>query len=180
MALRVLMAEDRDADLLESLIRALRNVRGAGGIQVTMMPGAGLTVTQRQRPHHPTQVALGRFRITTNSWDWFQGRLVDPAGSPYGDTVYIAKPFHMQRTPWDGQTVGNYTYTYSSNAVRVSERSGDEEEQRLTPDIVINHTEVLALAGIEGGTGIDDPDGHAIIWQAFDMPHVWALDVETI
>ena len=59
-----------------------------------------------------------------------------------GRTVYVAKPFMLQRTPFDGQTVDDVSYTYST----AFERQADGVEQVVSPAYLFDGTEKI-LAG---------------------------------
>ena len=180
MAVRVLMASDEDANLLEQLLRALRHPHGSGGVQVSMQPGRGLTVSLRRRAAvRPSQVDLARFLIVGQGGDYYSAYTLDDDDTQGADLVYIAKPHALQRTPWHGQTVNGYTYTYDTTA---EERESDDgtttEDQIITPSVVYSHDQIMAITGINGGTGVTDPNDDPVTWQAVDVPYRWAAKSE--
>ena len=55
-----------------------------------------------------------------------------------GATVKVAKPYKLRKTPFDGKTVGSYTYAYSGPINRVSTMTGgDEETQTVVPSYTL-------------------------------------------
>lgn len=53
------------------------------------------------------------------------------------DYVYIAKPYLVRRTPFDGQTRDGVTYTYASNTERTGTEGAATEDQIIVPPYVI-------------------------------------------
>jgi len=78
-------------------------------------------------------------------------RRLKPNGEEGSLDVYVLKPWTLRRTPFDGLTIGEKTYTYHSNTARTVTRGDSEDEdaeseyQRITPD----------YATIDNGDGID-------------------------
>jgi hypothetical protein len=64
-------------------------------------------------------------------------KLLDSAGNVL-KRVVASKPFDLRRTPFDGLTVGAYSYVYSSNTSRVRTDTTTEEQitQTLEPTLV--------------------------------------------
>ena len=54
------------------------------------------------------------------------------------DTFYIAKPWLLRKTPFDGKTRNGFTYTYSGSQSRESNNGSTTENQELIPGYVIN------------------------------------------
>jgi len=76
VARRTIVMEDRDIDLMEGLLKALKNVRGDGGIDVKLVLGEGLTISHRPRRHRNT-ITLPTFwarltAVAAGEYDWRQ------------------------------------------------------------------------------------------------------------
>lgn len=100
-------------------------------------------------------------------------------------TITVAKPWELQRTPWDDETVTEggiaYTYTYSDDEYGVrtatwTDENGQEqsEEQRITPPYLITGVEIKITAAqmkksawVEG-LETEDEDGTRIRWMDFN------------
>lgn len=85
----------------------------------------------------------------------------------------VTKPYELQRTPFDGNTIGGIAYSYTSE----SERTADSmETQYITPDYVVGG-EIYAIKP-QGGTGLSDSSSPAqpIIWQEINQGRAWAAE----
>jgi hypothetical protein len=95
-----------------------------------------------------------RFTITAINNDTLT---CTPAGG--GDAVTVAKHWDARRTPFDGETVNGYTYTYSSATARQSDDGSTTEDQVITPPYFVG-AQIVAERNIAGGTGVTD-----VIWE---------------
>jgi hypothetical protein len=75
------------------------------------------------------------------------------------EDVFVAKPWRLRRTPWDGTTVRSITYTYSplsagGNGHRLAEYTSFEQEiQRIVPTYVASF-DIIYAGVVDGGTDI--------------------------
>ncbi len=76
----------------------------------------------------------------------------DSSGFTAG-SVYVAKPWELRRTPFDGESRNGISYTYSSNVAREADDGVDTENQVIVPSYVVGD-EIVALRGLDGGTGV--------------------------
>lgn len=89
-------------------------------------------------PTDPVGWTVIRCRITAVNNDTLtcvvidDGSGSDPQGI-IGSTVTVAKDCHLQRTPWDGQTIGGVTYTYSDSQTRTANDGVTTEDQVVYP-----------------------------------------------
>jgi len=67
---------------------------------------------------------------------------------PKGVTRYVAKPYMLQRTPFDGETIDGVSYVYST----ASARTADGDAQEVTPPYVFDGTEKILVARIKQGS----------------------------
>jgi len=59
--------------------------------------------------------------------------------------VKVAKPFLLQRTPFDEETFDGVSYVYSDVNERVASKDGEiDEDQRITPSYAVNE-KILAV-----------------------------------
>lgn len=73
-----------------------------------------------------------------------------------GEDIFIARPFEIQKSAWDGKTINGITYTYSTPLVRVATDAasvGLQIIQEIIPSYVLNFTQIAAST-LEGGTGL--------------------------
>ena len=82
-----------------------------------------------------------------------------------GATVYVAKAYALQRTPWDGKafTLGgqSISYYYQNGSNRTATSSSATEQQVVVPDYVIGET----VVAWQTSTSYTDPTGSPIVLQ---------------
>ncbi len=76
-------------------------------------------------------------------------------------TVYVAKPWMLRRSPFDGLTVNGVSYEYSAVNTRTASNDDDSETQVITPDYFAG--EVILVVG--RSTGITTDAGLSIEWE---------------
>jgi hypothetical protein len=78
--------------------------------------------------------------------------------------MYVAKPYDLQQTPWDGQTVPDVngedtTYTYTGLGARTATpAAGSPVDQEITPSYFLY--DILTIYDVD--TGLTDPDDDPI------------------
>lgn len=66
-----------------------------------------------------------------------------------GKTVYVAKPYTLQRTPFDEQVIDDKVYIYSTPHARtIDDLSGDIESQEIDSPYVFDGTEKIMAAAV--------------------------------
>lgn len=73
-----------------------------------------------------------------------------------GDLVLVARDQELQRTPFDGNSVGGITYAYSDNVTRTATLDEDETVQAIQeiyPLYVVDFTEIW-ISEAADGTGL--------------------------
>lgn len=65
-----------------------------------------------------------------------------------GKTIYAAKPFMLQQTPFDGHVIDGVTYTYSTAYERTADDSADTIDQVITPPYIFGGTEKIIAARV--------------------------------
>tara|TARA_Y100000593_G_scaffold94310_2_gene192824 strand:+ start:295 stop:903 length:609 start_codon:yes stop_codon:yes gene_type:complete len=106
---------------------------------------------------------------------------------PGGALAKVAKPFSLQKTPWDGQvveykdvTVG-YTYDAQVKGKRLATDQGGggnlAEIQYITPDYIVGEVLMIARARIQAldHTGVFDLDENAILYVDITPGRQWAM-----
>ncbi len=100
-----------------------------------------------------------------------------------GNYLWVAKPYTLQRTPWDGQQI-TYNGTpvvlvYTLNGRTVTNLNDPEEveQQVLVPDYVAG--EWITVWRTE--TGFTDSQGEPVIWQDLNTAgRAWAYDTKGV
>jgi hypothetical protein len=90
------------------------------------------------------------------------------------NTVYVAKPYEIRQTPFDGMTIGGVTYTYTSASERVATGGFDEETQFITPSYVVD-AEIFAVK-VRGETGVETAEPAPILYIELNQGRAWAYD----
>ena len=94
-------------------------------------------------------------------------------------TVFIAKPYLLRRTPFDGLTRNDITYAYDSDTQRVATDADDDTEtQQVVPSYVAGDV-VFAVRDFSGGTGAwtapTNADPVEVVWQDLNVDgRAWA------
>ena len=139
---------------------------------------------------------LGTFRVVEERDDYLICRGYDPNASKKWPTkVLVAKPWVLQRTPWDGKTVTlggksvNFTYKLETQSgrgrlkriARATVPEAIEEIQRITMDYVKND---LITATQNRKTSVHDyidvrtEYGQRIHWIETDGTRCWAVALD--
>lgn len=126
-----------------------------------------------QRTVSETGGITSQFRVHTVGDDYLICYEWDGAAIT-GDLVYIAKPFHLRRTPFDGLDVTyaienppnpnfNVTlhYVYSSATFRTASLGGQSEGQTVIPRFALDR-DIIYASEVEQSIGINDPNGSEI------------------
>lgn len=134
-------------------------------------------------PGEPRRTITRRFRL--KEWtaaDYFVCRTLDfdndNAAVVGSVDIYIAKPYDLRQTPFDGNgfTMNGValTFSYSSATVRTVTRTSDSatETQHIIPYYYVD-LEIVARRGVIGGTGLTDPNGNPIVWEALHDGRHW-------
>jgi hypothetical protein len=96
-------------------------------------------------------VRLVRMKIVSSLNDYLICRLADPNASQAD--IIVAKPWDLQRSPWDNITRNGIFYDFSQADVRVATGAGISQTERVNPPYA-GGREIIAAFGIEGGTGV--------------------------
>lgn len=91
---RTLMMTPHDASTLQQVVRAVRNIRGSGGVQVHYAPGGGITIGLRAAKTHkqPAPFPYGtRLIVNTEKEDYLACQ--DPIS---GKALNVLKPSHLR------------------------------------------------------------------------------------
>ncbi len=88
-----------------------------------------------------------------------------------GNTVYVAKPYDLRRTPFDGETVNNISYSYSDANTRTSSKAGnDDETEIITP--AYYEDEVICAQRLNTGLTVSGTD---VDYIEFGCTKIWAV-----
>lgn len=97
--------------------------------------------------------------------DYLAGNLYDASADTTGELVYVAKPYYLRKTPFDGETItyndgSDVEYIYTDNRTRTADDGTDTEIQYMTPDYYVD--EIITV--MAGGTGVNGGDGEECLW----------------
>ena len=66
----------------------------------------------------------------------------------YGTTLYVAKPFMLQRTPFDGLLIDSIVYEYTTPHERIADDLTTAESQEITPAYIFDGSEKIMAARV--------------------------------
>lgn len=153
-------------DLGESFPKLRKRRSPYGGFTDPPPFDAGRGHTLPLRPTAP--VAL--FRVLEEKDEYLVCEGYDPFEGYFWKEVAVAKPYLLQETPFDGQTVDDVTYTYQSKSVRKAVHADWTSIQRVTPSYYVDTTteDIIACARsfivVADHTGLFDDDGKPVEW----------------
>ena len=110
-------------------------------------PGAGLPTQSDELPLH---FGFVQVQVVSVETDYMICTVTDT-----GAQVYVALPWQLRRTPFDGQTYNGVSYTYTSNTARDASSGSGSESQVIVPAYVAGDL-VYALTGIVGDTSVHE------------------------
>lgn len=96
--------------------------------------------------------------------------------------IWVAKPYLLRQTPFDGKTRGGISYTYSTPVKRTASNGAVSQEEIIIPkyvagDIITARRGMPTLVTNNGEIG-----GNAVtqklIWEAYYEGRAWAREVE--
>ena len=100
--------------------------------------------------------------LVCNEWDG------DEASD---EDIYVARPYELRKTPFDGETVNGYAFSYNTLATeRTSTGGGDSEDQVIVPEYFVGQI----ILAIELDDTLVTVSGSAVTWQEFQPARQWA------
>lgn len=159
-----LLVDESSLARLEGVLVALSHLRTGGGITASMRPGQSLTLSGpgTRRPSIGS-IQVQRVQVQSEEDDYLVVRAMDQEDTVDDADLILAKPFTLRKTPYDGKTVNDVQYTYSSSSVRQCTAGGFTWTERLTPPYA-QEDELLAIIGFGGTPGLDDVDDQPVNW----------------
>jgi len=73
------------------------------------------------------------------------------------DAAYVALPYLLRRSPFDGTMRAGITYTYTSNIQRTASDGSDTETQVIVPSYEVGDL-IFAVQGVTRGTAAESTD----------------------
>ncbi len=167
-----------DARILAETIRAMRNVRGAGGITVTWTPGGGLTISGpgKGRPQ-PAGTLIKRMVVKSIENDYLVCRALDGDDTETAQDIAVAKQPELRHHKDYYPNVSVLT-TIDEQEVTVTV-SGEAETWILPSELeyVANTTHILAARVGKTGVQTDDDPAEEIYWMDLNgAGRVWIKD----
>lgn len=113
-------------------------------------------------------VELAEDIIICHTWD----------GAEEGeDDIAVARPYLLRKTPFDGQSRGDFSFVYEREDKRVSTNLEDETEDQILVDSYDEGEVIFALNGIQGGTDLLDDNEEVVQWVDMNFDgRYWAQD----
>ncbi|KKK55310.1 hypothetical protein LCGC14_3075840 [marine sediment metagenome] len=121
------------------------------------------------------------FRLKEIRDDYLICRELDADGVEAATDTLVAKPWLLQRTPFDGTVRNGSTLSYSDGEHRTSTRPDPSgipgetvnESQLVIPRFTFDD---LLYATLEIYTGVETEGGVKVVWQAADGPRAWTAE----
>lgn len=130
---------------------------GHGSAVASHAPEASLMMTLNGNPLWMCKDMHGwtvnRATVNVDYGDWLECTRYD-----IGDTVKVAKPYSLQKTPFDGKTVGGISYVYTNNQCRTATEGASSEVQVVTPAYLVKSGSVagdlIYVRWVSNGTNV--------------------------
>ncbi len=103
-------------------------------------------------------------------------RIYPSPTAPIGgsNSILVAKPYLLRRTPFDGQTRDGVTYVYTTDQQRTATIGPDQRTEHVTPAYLVGDL-VYCVRDVHNGTGVES--GGAIIGSLeIAGGRMWAAD----
>lgn len=129
---------------------------------VQELHGAVQPPQQVVRRRDETVVQVRQFRVVAVYGDFvtcarLQGTYENEAETD--DQTYVAKPYLLRRTPFDGASRNDISYAYTDNVTRTATDADDNTEtQVVVPSYVVGDI-IYATTNVDGGTGVEIDTG---------------------
>lgn len=125
-----------------------------------------------------TSFALQQMQIVEVGGDFLRCVRVGADGSAGTLDVFVAKPWTLRRTPFDGQTRNGKEYTYADNVSRTVTEGSATEDQRITPDYEVGDVIFAALCDVLGQIDPEDTNtgDRTVLVDANVDGRAWALE----
>lgn len=121
--------------------------------------------------------------VTDEQHDYLVCEGFDPNKGKNVSGLHVAKPYHLQKTPFHGQTITvggqELTYDYTGMGERTVTSGAEEEDQQITPNYFDDEVLVCVRAKVRGSdsTGDEDADGKKIRWVDLNSAgRAWATE----
>lgn len=111
---------------------------------------------QVMEPAREERVEVRRFVVVEERSDYLVCRRSggDAAVNTEDQHTYVAKPYLLRQTPFNGLSRNSISYAYTATGERTATDAEDNtESQVIVPSYVVGD-EILAARGILGGTGV--------------------------
>lgn len=113
------------------------------------------------------------FDAPTGSGEWLRCRTCDGDGTNEStELIYVALPWMLRRSSTHQKSRNFISYTFTSTTQRTASKSGvTQTEVRVIESVV---GDVILAARTSSPTGVEDPDGLPIHWEALIDGRTWA------
>lgn len=121
-------------------------------------------------------VRVQQFKVVSVQQDYLVCRTWN--GTEQGDSdVFVALPYLLRRTPFDGAARNGISYSYGDNVSRTASLSGEDEAQVMVPSYVAGDV-IYAVRNSAGGTGVT-ANAAAVQWLDLNVDgRAWAKEAE--
>ena len=131
---------------------------GHGGAAATHPPDAavqmGLNGNPVWWPKDMHSWMINRCTVNVDYGDWLECTRFG-----IGDTIRVAKPYYLQKTPFDGETIDGVAYAYTNNQCRTATVSGPTvTTEVVTPEWIVKSGstpgDIIYVRWVSNGTNV--------------------------
>ncbi len=134
---------------------------GHGGSSATHPPGAALQMSLNGNPiWWPKDIhdwKINRATVNVDYGDWLECTRHD-----IGDTIKVAKPYYLQKTPFDGETIDGVTYAYTNNQCRTATDTSGTTTEVVKPEWIVKSGstpgDIIYVRWVSNGTNVVGPE----------------------
>lgn len=129
---------------------------------VQQLHGAVEPPRQVVRTRQTQQVQVRQFRVVAVYGDFVTCARLDGTyenEAEDDDQTYVAKPYLLRRTPFDGYSRNDISYAYTDDVTRTATDADDNTETQVVVPSYVFGDIIYAVTNVDGGTGVEVDTG---------------------
>lgn len=146
----------------DAVLKSIRGGVGLDGLGINVTFSGDRLTIQDNSKRFVQSVLVRRLRVKEVKDDYLRcfswtPNTDDNDGEEGDKDIFVAKPYLLRKTPFDGESIvypsKTISYTYASQGERTATSGADSETQVLIPEYFVDD-EILAIRNIIGSTGV--------------------------
>jgi hypothetical protein len=122
-------------------------------------------------------IVLRQFKVVSEDGDFLICNAFN-ADITSDESIFVAKPYLLRRTPFDGLSRNGIAYIYSTDALRTADDGSDTEVQVIVPSYVAGDV-IYAFLGVLAILDVENDDGNTMRFLDANLDgRAWAKQAE--